>query len=230
MISNGATSNGIATAGIGARLAKRGIDLVGASVALVALSPVLVATALALLLTQGRPVFFRHLRPGLRGKLFTLIKFRTMRPLRPGEAPYHTDAQRVTPLGRFLRNSSIDELPELWNVLRGEMSLVGPRPLLIEYLDKYTDEERRRHDVLPGITGWAAVNGRHTLKFRERLKLDVWYVDHWSLRLDFRIFALTISHLLRRNGVSAVQSIEEIGFPVPDANALRSAAPLRATE
>ena len=217
------------TRGIGARIAKRGIDLLGASVGLLALSPVLLVTALALLVTQGRPVFFRHVRPGLRGRLFTLIKFRTMRPLRAGEAPYHTDAQRVTPLGRFLRKSSIDELPELWNVLRGEMSLVGPRPLLIEYLDKYTADERRRHDVLPGITGWAAVNGRHTLKFHDRLKLDVWYVDHSSLRLDFKILALTISHLIRRKDVSEVQSIEEIGFPVPDADAFRT-SPIRAME
>lgn len=197
-----------------ARVFKRGIDVVGAAVGLAALSPVLVLTALAIAVKQGRPVFFRQVRPGLGGKPFTLIKFRTMRPLRPDEIQYWSDAERVTRLGRFLRSTSLDELPELWNVLRGEMSLVGPRPLLMEYLDKYTVEERRRHDMRPGTTSWAVVNGRHTLKFSERLKLDVWYVDHWSLWLDLKILALTVYQLLRRNGVSTIQDIEEIGFPV----------------
>jgi lipopolysaccharide/colanic/teichoic acid biosynthesis glycosyltransferase len=199
----------------GARIVKRCVDLLGAVAGLLVLSPVLALTAFALLAMQGRPIFFRHVRPGLDGKLFTLIKFRTMRPLRPGEVQYYSDAERVTRLGRLLRATSLDEIPELWNVLRGEMSLVGPRPLLVEYLDKYTPEERRRHDVPPGITGWAVVNGRHTLKFGERLKLDVWYVDHWSLWLDFKILALTAYQVLRRQDVSTVQGIEEIGFPVP---------------
>jgi lipopolysaccharide/colanic/teichoic acid biosynthesis glycosyltransferase len=137
-----------------------------------------------------------------------------MRPLHLGEVLYETDAQRVTALGRFLRSTSLDELPELWNVLRGEMSLVGPRPLLVEYLEKYTLEEGRRHDVLPGVTGWAAVNGRHTLKFSERLKLDVWYVDHQSLRLDFKILALTAYQVLFRKDVSTTQDIEEIESPL----------------
>jgi sugar transferase EpsL len=195
------------------RFVKRCIDVAGALIGLVVLSPLLLAIALALRIAQGPPVFFRHVRPGLRGKLFTLIKFRTMRPLWPGELPYETDGQRVTRLGRFLRVTSLDELPELINVLRGEMSLVGPRPLLIEYLDKYTPEEARRHDVLPGVTGWAAVNGRHTRRFDERLQLDVWYVDHWSLGLDLRILVLTLWQVLRRESVSAVQGIEEVGFP-----------------
>jgi sugar transferase EpsL len=195
------------------RFAKRCIDLLGASFGLLVLSPLLLLISLAILATQGRPIFFLHVRPGLRARLFTLIKFRTMRPLQPGELPYETDAVRVTPLGRFLRLTSLDELPELFNVLRGEMSLVGPRPLLVEYLDKYTPEEKRRHDVLPGVTGWAAVNGRHTLKFADRLRLDVWYVDHRSLRLDLKILALTLWQVLRRESVSAVQGIEEIGFP-----------------
>ena len=206
-----------------ARIVKRCIDAFGAAVGLLVLSPLLLLIAVLLLVAQGPPVFFRHVRPGLHGKLFTLIKFRTMRPLRPGELPYETDGSRVTRLGRFLRLNSLDELPELINVLRGEMSLVGPRPLLIEYLDKYTPEEQRRHDVLPGVTGWAAVNGRHTLKFAERLKLDVWYVDHWSLRLDLRILALTLYQVLRRESVSAVQGIEEIGFPdVTSGNSARA--------
>jgi len=197
-----------------AGIVKRRIDLLGAAIGLLVLSPVLALTAFALLATQGRPIFFRHVRPGLDGKPFTLIKFRTMRPLRPGEVQYYSDAERVTRLGRFLRATSLDEIPELWNVLRGEMSLVGPRPLLMEYLDKYTPEERRRQDVPPGITGWAVVNGRHTLKFGERLKLDIWYVDHWSLWLDLKILALTVYQVLRRQDVSTVQGIEEIGFPV----------------
>jgi lipopolysaccharide/colanic/teichoic acid biosynthesis glycosyltransferase len=148
-----------------------------------------------------------------------MFKFRTMRPLRPGEVKYRTDAQRVARLGRFLRVTSLDELPELWNVLRGDMSLVGPRPLLTEYLDAYTPDERRRHDVRPGMTGWAVVNGRHVLKFRDRLKLDVWYVDHWSLGLDLRILALTLVQVLRRSGVSVTEDIAEIGFPLPAAGA-----------
>ena len=126
-----------------------------------------------------------------------------------------TDEQRISRLGRFLRSTSIDELPELWNVLRGEMSLVGPRPLLVEYLDTYTPEERRRHDMRPGITGWAAVKGRHALKFEDRLQLDVWYVDHWSLGLDLRIIALTAAQVLRRTDVSTTQDLEEVGFPLP---------------
>jgi lipopolysaccharide/colanic/teichoic acid biosynthesis glycosyltransferase len=198
----------------GAQLLKRCIDVLGSAVGLLVLSPVLLLIALAILVIEGPPVFFRHVRPGLNGKLFTLLKFRTMRPLRPGEVLYETDAQRVTALGRFLRSTSLDELPELWNVLRGEMSLVGPRPLLVEYLDTYTPEERRRHDVAPGVSGWAAVNGRHTLKFGERLKLDVWYVDHQSLWLDLKILALTVYQVLCRKNVSTTQSIEEIGFPL----------------
>jgi lipopolysaccharide/colanic/teichoic acid biosynthesis glycosyltransferase len=205
-----------------ARIVKRGIDLLGAAAGLVLLSPVLAMTALVLLAAEGRPVFFRHVRPGRAGRLFTLLKFRTMRPLLPGELPYATDAQRVSPLGRWLRSTSLDELPELWNVLRGDMSLVGPRPLLVEYLDQYTPEERRRHDVPPGLTGWAVVNGRHTLKFSERLQLDVWYVDHFSLWLDVKILALTAWQVLRRKDVTATQSIEEIGFPIPGAQAARA--------
>jgi sugar transferase EpsL len=194
---------------------KRAIDVLGSLCGLVFLSPVLAGTALAVLATDGRPIFFRHVRPGFRGQPFTLWKFRTMRPLRAGEAPYQSDDQRVTRIGRFLRVTSLDELPELWNVLRGEMSLVGPRPLLMEYLEKYTPEERRRHDVRPGVTGWAVVNGRHALKFHDRLKLDVWYVDHWSLGLDARILALTLLQVLRRDHVAVTQDIADIGFPLP---------------
>jgi lipopolysaccharide/colanic/teichoic acid biosynthesis glycosyltransferase len=200
-----------------ALLLKRGLDLLGAGAGLVALSPLLGATALAVLARQGRPILFRQVRPGLGGKPFTILKFRTMRSPRPEElvrrSLYETDGERITRLGRFLRSTSIDELPELWNVLRGDMSLVGPRPLLMEYLDHYSPEEQRRHDVLPGITGWAAVNGRNTVKFRDRLRLDVWYVDHWSLWLDLKILAATAYQVLRRRGVSTVEPIEELDFP-----------------
>jgi lipopolysaccharide/colanic/teichoic acid biosynthesis glycosyltransferase len=194
---------------------KRGSDLAGAATLAVLLSPVLLWTAVGVVITQGWPILFRHERPGLREQPFTLLKFRTMRAPRPGEVWYQTDDQRITPLGRFLRSSSIDELPELWNVLRGDMSLVGPRPLLTEYLDKYTPEERRRHDMRPGITGWAAVNGRHATKFRDRLKLDVWYIDHWSLGLDLKILGMTAAQVLRRQDVSATQNLAEVGFPLP---------------
>jgi sugar transferase EpsL len=199
--------------------AKRGLDVLGAAAGLVVLAPLLALTALALRVVQGGPVLFRHVRPGLRGAPFTLVKFRTMRALRPGERPYETDDQRVTALGRFLRATSIDELPELWNVLRGEMSLVGPRPLLMEYLDDYTPEEQRRHELRPGITGWAQVNGRHAIPFRERLRLDVWYVEHWSLRLDLTILALTLERVIRRKDVTTTQSIEGLGFPLPTGGA-----------
>jgi lipopolysaccharide/colanic/teichoic acid biosynthesis glycosyltransferase len=197
-----------------ARLAvKRLIDIVGAVVGLTLLGPILAWTALAIAATMGRPIFFRQLRPGLHGKPYLIWKFRTMRTPRPGEVWFDTDATRITRLGAFLRATSLDELPELWNVLRGEMSLVGPRPLLVEYLDHYTPEEQRRHEMRPGITGWAAVNGRHTARFDDRLQLDVWYVDHWSLRLDVRIIAMTLAQVLRREGVAVTQNQTEIGFP-----------------
>jgi lipopolysaccharide/colanic/teichoic acid biosynthesis glycosyltransferase len=136
-----------------------------------------------------------------------------MRSPTPDEFWYGTEAQRVTRIGRILRSSSIDELPELWNVLRGDMSLVGPRPLPTAYLDSYTPEERRRHEMKPGMTGWAVVNGRHTTQFEDRLKHDVWYIDHWSLGLDWRILASTVTQVLRRVDVSSTQDLTEIGFP-----------------
>ncbi len=202
-----------------ARAVKRGLDLVGAVAGGLLLSPVMLGTALALLVTQGRPIFFRQIRPGLGGRPFEIVKFRTMAAPRPDQVWYLTDRQRLTRIGAFLRRTSLDELPELWNVLRGEMSLVGPRPLLTEYLDQYTPEEARRHDVLPGITGWAAVNGRHSRMFRERLTLDVWYVDHWSMWLDLKILARTVFQVLRRDGVRETEGIEELGFPLPAAPA-----------
>jgi lipopolysaccharide/colanic/teichoic acid biosynthesis glycosyltransferase len=194
---------------------KRAIDVVFASAALVMLAPVLVGIALAVRLTEGCPVLFRQQRPGLHGEIFTIIKFRTMRVPWPDEVWYRTDAQRVTRLGRFLRATSLDELPELWNVVRGEMSLVGPRPLLEEYLESYTPRQARRHDVRPGITSWAIVNGRHALSFAERLEMDVWYVEHWSSRLDAKILLKTVSQMLRRKSVAVTQNVDEIGFPLP---------------
>ncbi|MDD5705477.1 MAG: sugar transferase [Kiritimatiellae bacterium] len=159
--------------------------------------PLLAATALAVRLAMGRPVIFRQLRPGLAGRPFLLLKFRTMR-MGTG-----SDAERLTPFGRLLRRTSLDELPELFNVLSGEMSLVGPRPLLMEYLPRYTPEQARRHEALPGITGWAQVHGRNATTWEERFRCDVWYVDHRSLWLDLRILAMTAWQVVRGRGISA---------------------------
>lgn len=196
--------------------AKRLLDVALATSALVVLSPVLLATAVAIALSDGRPVFFRQRRPGLRGQPFTILKFRTMRSTIDGEVASRTDSIRVTRLGRFLRATSLDELPELWNVLRGEMSLVGPRPLLMEYMHRYTPRQQGRHDVRPGMTGWAIVQGRHSLRFEERLELDVWYVEHRSLRLDLRILWLTLGQVFRRTDTAVVQDVDAVGFPLED--------------
>lgn len=170
----------------------------------------LLALALPLLLLWalvrrelGSPVLFRQIRPGLQGRPFMMIKFRTMTDKCGADGELLPDAQRLTSFGRFLRATSLDELPELWNVLRGEMSLVGPRPLLMEYLPLYSPEQARRHEVRPGITGWAQVNGRNALSWEERFKLDVWYVDHRSLWLDLRILWLTVRKVIVREGISA---------------------------
>jgi sugar transferase EpsL len=197
---------------------KRAVDVAGAAAALGVLAPVMAWVAVGVALTEGFPLIFRQQRPGREGRPFTIYKFRTMRPPGRGEVWYLTDEERLTRFGRFLRASSLDELPELWNVLRGDMSLVGPRPLLMEYLDEYTPEERRRHDMRPGITGWAAVNGRNALRFRDRLRLDVWYVDHWSLGLDLRILRMTAVQVLRRTDVSTTEDLA-LGFPLPGVDA-----------
>jgi sugar transferase EpsL len=183
------------------RAMKRVIDVTGASAGLLVLAPVIGAAALLVAITMGRPVLFRQLRPGLGGRPFTMYKIRTMRPSEPGEVYYLTDGERLTPAGRFLRRTSIDELPELWNVLKGEMSLVGPRPLLMEYLGRYSPEQARRHDVRPGITGWAQVNGRQEISFKERFELDIWYVDNWSLKLDMKILFKTLGRVIHSSGV-----------------------------
>ncbi len=183
-------------------LVKRALDGTLAGGALIATSPILVGVAAAVRLSMGPPVLFRQRRPGYRGELFTAYKFRTMREAADAQGRALPDAERLTAVGRALRRSSLDELPQLWNVLRGDMSLVGPRPLLPRYLPRYSAEQRRRHDVLPGITGWAQVNGRNATTWPERFAQDLWYVDHWSLGLDLWILALTVRKVLRGEGIS----------------------------
>jgi lipopolysaccharide/colanic/teichoic acid biosynthesis glycosyltransferase len=184
------------------RAVKVALDKMAAAGALLLLSPLIGLTALAIRFAMGRPVLFSQKRPGLHGRTFSLLKFRTMRePIASTAAPL-SDETRLTRLGKVLRATSLDELPQLWNVLSGDLSLVGPRPLLVEYLERYTPEQARRHDVLPGITGWAQVNGRNAIGWEEKFALDVWYVDHWSLSLDARILCQTLGQVLSRRGVS----------------------------
>ena len=182
---------------------KRFMDLAIAALALILLSPILAVVAAMIRAKFGSPVFFRQTRPGLRGEAFEIIKFRTMRDAFDSEGKALPDKDRLTPLGKFLRAASVDELPELWNVLKGEMSLVGPRPLLMEYLPLYTPEQARRHEVRPGVTGWAQVNGRNAITWEEKFRLDVWYVDHRSFWLDIKILFSTIKMVLIRDGISA---------------------------
>ena len=182
---------------------KRLFDFVAASLALLMLALPLLALAWVIRRKLGSPVLFRQVRPGLQGRPFTMVKFRTMTDDRGPDGALLPDARRLTPFGRFLRASSLDELPELWNVLKGEMSLVGPRPLLMEYLPLYTPEQARRHEVRPGITGWAQVNGRNAISWADKFALDVWYVDHRSLWLDLQILWRTVRKVLVRDGISA---------------------------
>ena len=182
---------------------KRAIDIVAALLGLVLLFPLIILISIIVLIVLGRPVFFCQQRPGLSGRPFTLIKFRTMNNKVDNSGDLHNDAERLTRFGRFLRSTSLDELPELWNVLKGEMSLVGPRPLLMEYLPLYSPAQARRHEIKPGITGWAQVNGRNALTWEEKFKLDVWYVDNRSLYLDIKILLLSIVRVFSRDGISA---------------------------
>jgi sugar transferase EpsL len=185
------------------RFGKRLLDIVivlGASVVVV---PLVLIVGVLVRVQLGAPVFFRQTRPGLHGKPFEMIKFRTMTSARDENGELLPDAERLTPFGRLLRRTSLDELPELWNVLKGEMSFVGPRPLLMRYLDRYTPEQARRHEVRPGITGWAQINGRNALRWGEKFALDVWYVDNYSFSLDVRILAQTFFKVLKRDGISA---------------------------
>lgn len=182
---------------------KRAVDIFGAGLGLVVLSPLLLYFAWRVRRELGSPVLFRQTRPGLHGKPFELVKFRTMTDARGADGELLPDAERLTPFGRWLRSTSLDELPELWNVLKGDMSLVGPRPLRMEYLPLYTPEQARRHEVRPGITGWAQVNGRNAVSWEERFERDVWYVDNQSLWLYLRILARTVRAVLIREGISA---------------------------
>lgn len=181
---------------------KRLLDVLVGGAALALLSPVIFFTAVAVAVCLGRPVFFRQVRPGLDGRPFTLLKFRTMTDARGSDGALLPDGQRLTRFGAALRRSSLDELLQLWNVLRGDMSLVGPRPLLMEYLPLYNAQQARRHEVRPGITGWAQVQGRNALSWDERFALDLWYVENRSLLLDLRILVLTAGRVLSRRGVS----------------------------
>jgi lipopolysaccharide/colanic/teichoic acid biosynthesis glycosyltransferase len=181
---------------------KRTVDRVAALLGLVLLSPLLGAVALAIRARMGAPVLFTQERPGLHGRPFRVVKFRSMLNAVDASGRSLPDAERLTGLGRFLRATSLDELPQLWNVLAGDLSLVGPRPLLMQYLPRYSPEQARRHEVLPGITGWAQVNGRNAITWDQKFALDVWYVDNWSLRLDAQILLLTLARVLRRSGIS----------------------------
>lgn len=186
------------------RIGKRAFDLVLAASLLLVLAPLLLVLAAIIALRLGRPVLFSQPRPGRHGQVFTLYKFRTMTEARDASGALLPDAVRLTPLGRWLRATSLDELPELWNILRGEMSFVGPRPLLVRYLPRYSPEQARRHEVRPGLTGWAQINGRNALTWEAKFALDVWYVDHASFWLDLQILWQTAFKVFRREGISAV--------------------------
>ncbi len=186
---------------------KRLFDILFSFTVLLMLFPVLLCLYIVVLITMGYPVFFRQERPGLGGKSFFLFKFRTMAVPKEGEQSPEFDSVRTTPLGRIMRSLSLDEFPTFINVLTGDMSIVGPRPLLVRYLDRYSPEQARRHDVKPGITGWAQVNGRNAISWEEKFKLDVWYVDNFSLILDMKILVMTILKVLKREGVDHGENV-----------------------
>lgn len=182
---------------------KRIFDIVFSSIAIIIFFPILLGVYVTCLLTFGKPVIFKQKRIGLHNRSFTIFKFRTMTNGKDSFGDLLPDGQRITRFGRFLRHSSLDELPELFNVFRGDMSLVGPRPLLVEYLDHYTQEQIRRHNVLPGITGWAQVNGRNAISWQQKFDLDIWYIDNWTLLLDVKILFMTIWQVLNRKNIKA---------------------------
>jgi len=196
---------------------KRLMDLLLTIPGLILISPLLILAGIIVRLRMGRPVIFTQIRPGYMGKLFPVYKFRTMSDVRDETGKLLPDDARLTRLGRFLRSLSIDELPELVNVLRGEMSLVGPRPLLTQYLERYSPEQARRHDVFPGITGWAQINGRNAISWEDKFRFDLWYVDNWSLRLDIKILLRTLWIVITREGISqpGLQTAEEF-FGIED--------------
>ena len=185
------------------RDAKRLLDLVIAVSGTILLSPVMLLVAIAVAVKLGRPVLFRQLRPGLHGKPFTILKFRTMLDTRGPDGKLLPDSERLSRFGSWLRSTSLDELPELWNVAKGDMSLVGPRPLLMHYLPLYSATQARRHEVRPGLTGWAQINGRNAISWDEKLAMDVWYVDNWTLGLDLKILEATLLSVIRRKGIAA---------------------------
>jgi sugar transferase EpsL len=207
---------------LAALAAKRALDLAVGGAALVVLAPALAATAIAVRRSMGAPVLFRQERPGLRGAPFTVLKFRSMRDAHDDRGRPLPDSERLTSVGRFLRATSLDELPQLWNVVRGDLSLVGPRPLLMQYLARYSPEQARRHAVKPGITGWAQVNGRNAISWDEKFALDVWYVDHWSLWLDLKILALTALKVVRRDGIAQQGHVTMSEFMGTDATPERA--------
>jgi sugar transferase EpsL len=187
---------------VGVPVSKRVFDLIATSLGLIVISPILLILAILVWIFHGRPILFRQVRSGYHGKPFTIYKFRTMTNARDAQGNLLPDEKRLTHLGRFLRAFSLDEWPESFNVLRGEMSLVGPRPLLMQYLERYTPKQAHRHDVIAGITGWAQINGRNALSWEDKFRLDVWYVDHWSFWLDIKIMLLTFWKVLKREGIS----------------------------
>lgn len=192
---------------------KRTFDLLVALLSLLILAPVILAVAILVRFKLGTPVLFRQTRPGLHGRPFEMLKFRSMTDARAADGSPLSDAERMTPFGQFLRATSLDELPGLINVIRGEMSLVGPRPLLMQYVPLYNDFQARRHEVRPGITGWAQVNGRNAMTWDQKFQHDVWYVDHQSFALDLRIIALTALKVMRRDGISAPGEATMTAFP-----------------
>lgn len=183
-------------------VAKRFFDLMFSIVAIIVFAVPMLIIAVLVRIFVGTPILFRQERPGLKGKAFQMLKFRTMTDGTDSNGNLLPDADRMTRLGRILRSSSLDELPSLWSVLKGDMSLVGPRPLLMEYLSLYSPEQARRHDMRPGVTGWAQVNGRNALSWNEKFALDIWYIDNWSMMLDLKILFLTVAKVLRKEGIS----------------------------
>ena len=188
-------------------IAKRAFDIIVSLVGLIVAGPALLIVALLVRIFLGSPILFRQLRPGLNAKAFEILKFRTMTDAVGSDGALLPDKDRLTAFGRFLRSSSLDELPELWNVLKGEMSLVGPRPLLMEYVPLYNETQMRRHNMRPGITGWSQVNGRNAIGWDEKFALDVWYVDNQSMSLDLKILIMTVASLVRREGINASENV-----------------------
>jgi lipopolysaccharide/colanic/teichoic acid biosynthesis glycosyltransferase len=194
------------------KFGKRIFDFFLALIGLILLSVPMAIIAILLWITSGHPILFTQPRPGKDGQIFKFYKFRTMTDERDSSGNPLPDEERLTAVGQFLRKTSLDELPQLWNVLKGEMSFVGPRPLLVAYLDRYTPEQARRHEVIPGITGWAQINGRNALSWEEKFQLDIWYIDHWNLWLDFKILVLTVIKVLKREGITQTNHVNMSEF------------------